>query len=107
MRLIDADAMLIEEGLAYRKAQSKCENETTKLINEVVHKKIQMLVADTPTAFDVKKIVEELEEERETSYADFTKYVNEYSPCLDDEYDDLFHRGLGRAIKIVKAGGVE
>lgn len=50
-------------------------------------------------------MVEKLEEEREISYADFTKYVNEYSPCLDDEYDDLFHRGLERAMKIIKDGG--
>lgn len=53
-----------------------------------------------------EKIIEKLEEERELSYADFGRYVEEVSPCLDDEYDDFFHRGLERAIKIVKGGGV-
>lgn len=59
-----------------------------------------------PIAYDVDKVVEQLEEERELSYADFDRYVDEVSQCLDVEYDDFFHRGLERAIKIVKGGGV-
>ena len=47
-------------------------------------------------------IVKYLKEEKEYAYADFEVYVNEFSPCLDAEYDDLFHKGLERAIKIVK-----
>lgn len=54
---------------------------------------------------DIEKVVAELEEEKEISCADFTKYVNEYNPCLDDEYDDFFHKGLERAIVIVRKGG--
>lgn len=50
----------------------------------------------------LKKIIKRLEEEREYSYADFEKYVQECSPCLDAEYDDYFHRGLERAIKIIQ-----
>ena len=53
---------------------------------------------------DVDKVVKQLEEERELSYADFDRYVEEVSPCLDAEYDDFFHRGLERAIRIVKGG---
>ena len=49
-----------------------------------------------------EKILERLEEERELSYADFSRYVEEISPCLDDEYDDFFHRGLERASRLVK-----
>ena len=49
-----------------------------------------------------EKILERLEEERELSYADFSRYVEEVSPCLDDEYDDFFHRGLERASRLVK-----
>ena len=56
---------------------------------------------------DVDKVVKQLEEERELSYADFDRYVEETSPCLDAEYDDFFHRGLERAIKIVKGGGID
>ena len=45
------------------------------------------------------------EEEKELSYADFDEYVDKVCPCLDAEYDDLYHRGLDRAIEIVKQGG--
>ena len=53
---------------------------------------------------DVDKVVKQLEEERELSYADFDRYVEEVSPCLDVEYDDTFSRGLERAIRTVKGG---
>ena len=56
---------------------------------------------------DIVSIVAELEEEKEISCADFTKYVNEYNPCLDDEYDDFFHKGLERAIVVIRKGGAE
>ena len=49
-----------------------------------------------------EKIIERLQEERELSYADFSRYVEEVSPCLDAEYDDFFHRGLERASRLVK-----
>ena len=49
-----------------------------------------------------EKILEMLEEESELSYADFSRYVEEVSPCLDAEYDDFFHRGLERASRLVK-----
>ena len=56
---------------------------------------------------DIEKVVAELEEEKEISCADFTKYVNEYNPCLDDEYDDFFHKGLERSIVLIRKGGLE
>lgn len=65
------------------------------------------LISRQPTAYDVDKVVEQLEEERELSYADFDRYVEEVSPCLDAEYDDFFHRGLERAVRIVKGGGAD
>lgn len=49
-----------------------------------------------------EKILDRLEEERKLSYADFSRYVDEVSPCLDAEYDDFFHRGLERASRLVK-----
>ena len=54
-----------------------------------------------------EKILERLEEERELSYADFSRYVDEVSPCLDAEYDDFFHRGLERASRLVKEAAEE
>lgn len=65
----------------------------------------QMLIDKQPTVYDVDKVVKQLEEERELAYADFDRYVEEVSPCLDSEYDDFFHRGIERAIKVLKAGG--
>ena len=37
-------------------------------------------------------------------YADLDQ-VEEVRPCLDWEYDDYFHRGIERSVKIVKDGG--
>lgn len=62
--------------------------------------------AEQLTVNDIDKVVKQLEDERELSYADFDKYVEEVSPCLDAEYDDSFQRGLERAIKIIKAGKI-
>lgn len=60
-----------------------------------------------PIACDLEKVVEQLNEEKEFAYADFDEYVNEVCPCLDAEYDDLFNKGLERAIEIVKGGGAD
>lgn len=60
MRLIDADELLILETVAYNKAQAKTDDKITRLVNEVVHKKIQMLVSDAPTAYDVDKVTHEI-----------------------------------------------
>lgn len=57
--------------------------------------------------YDTDKVVEQLKEEIELSYADFDEYVNVVCPSLDAEYDDFFHRGLERAIEIVRAGGTD
>lgn len=49
MRPIDADLMAAEETEAFISAQEQITDTATKLVNEVVHKKIQMLLADAPT----------------------------------------------------------
>ena len=97
MRLIDADVLKLE--LRKHQIESLIEHSEEKNVFDVIN--------EQPTAFDREKVVAELEEEREYSYADFEEYVNEKSPCLDAEYDDYFHRGLERAIKLVKRGGVK
>ena len=88
MRLIDADAF---------ERKVMCGDEED--VQDVIYS-----LRDFPTAYNVDKVVEQLEKERELSYADFGRYVEEVSPCLDAEYDDFFHRGLERAIRIVKGG---
>ncbi len=96
MRLIDADDFM---------ERMECDTDICAEMEQDGLKALKKYLDLQPTAYDVDKIVEKLEEEREYAYADFEEYVNEVSPCLDVEYDDLFHRGLERAIKIVKAGG--
>lgn len=97
MRLIDADVAL----------QRFIKETETSGKNAIHINTIKRLLQDMDTAYDVEKVVEELEEEKEISCADFTKYVNEYNPCLDDECDDFFHKGLERAIVVIRKGGAE
>lgn len=50
------------------------------------------------------KVLEQLRDEEELSYADFEIYAEEHGLSEDD---DWHHRGLGRAVEIVKRGGVD
>lgn len=61
------------------------------------------LVDSQPIAFDVENIIKQLEEERDYSYEDYENYAEKHD--MDVECDDLFCRGLDRAIEIVKRGG--
>ena len=49
MRLIDADEMATNESEAYMSAQVKIDSPITLAINSCVHRKIQQIIADTPT----------------------------------------------------------
>lgn len=50
MRLIDADEMAVQESEAYMKVNAREDvNPITQGINSVVHRKIQELIANTPT----------------------------------------------------------
>ena len=63
---------------------------------------------ESKPAFDTEKVVEQLEEEREHSYADFCEYLINYE--LDNDFevdDDWFYKGLIRAKQIVRKGGAE
>lgn len=101
-RLIDADAFkeYIENG--FQDAYNLFKNEECRDAARQITDAFCRDIDEQPTAYDVDKVVEQLEEERKLSYADFNKYVEEVSPCLDAEYDDSFQRGLERAIKIIK-----
>ena len=92
-RLIDADKIDFNEVFV---GASEFAQDTRNAAQRFIDKQ--------PTAYDVDKIVEQLEEEQELAYADFDRYVEEVDPCLDSECDDFFHTGLGRAIKVLKAG---
>lgn len=48
------------------------------------------------------KIIAQLDDEEEFAYADFESYANEYG--FDECIDDFFHRGIQRAIEVIKKG---
>ena len=89
-------------------AEQKHRNGEVELANGIL-KAVCFLKSESniPAAYDVEKVVTELAEEKEYSYANFEEYAKETNPVLDAEYDDLFHRGLERAIAIVRKGGVK
>ena len=47
-------------------------------------------VVEQPKIYDVDKIVDQLEEEKEYANADFEEYAKEVEPCLDAEYDSFY-----------------
>lgn len=97
MRLIDADHLLflLNSAIELRKKLHR----NTSDLDMMVY-----AVNDEPTAYDLDKVVEQLRDEEELSYADFEIYAEEHSLSEDD---DWHHRGLGRAIEIVKRGGTD
>lgn len=95
MRPIDADE--ISRFLSKVDALSSLGTIRIKTIIDLINRQ--------PTVYDIDKIIEQLEEERELAFSDFERYAEEVDPCLDSECDDFFHTGLGRAIKVLKEGG--
>ena len=65
---------------------------------------IGAVIDEQPTVFDVDKVVEQLDDEANRSYADFKKYADEIG---ESESDNWYYIGLRRAIGIVKGGGVD
>lgn len=59
-------------------------------------------VVEQPKIYDVDKVIDKLEEEKEYAYEDFEAYVEETAPHLDSEYDDTYSQGMERAIQIMK-----
>lgn len=46
------------------------------------------------------KIIEQIKDEADYAYADFGAYADEHG--LDEEYDFWFHKGLERAVEIMR-----
>lgn len=61
-------------------------------------------IDDMQSAFDLDKVIERLEDEREESYVDFEAYAEDKG--LDEENDWHFE-GLKRAVEIVKGGRID
>ena len=88
MRLIDADKL--KDAI-----NSSLNTGRETFPAEVMYEAID----EQPTAYDVDKVVKQLEDEKELAYADFERYAEEVDPRLDTEYDDFFYCGIKRAIQ--------
>lgn len=91
MRLIDADALISFIDPEHLRHSGELTFSEIDVINMLNH---------APTAYDVDKVIAQLEEEKDSSHNDFESYAEEHS--IDEECDDWFFRGLDRAIDIVK-----
>lgn len=78
---------------ALKQALRKCQIESLIAHNE--EKNVFDVINDQPTAYDVEKVVTELEEEK----GKFKGIYTDYAEGLVDAYE--------HAISVVKAGGVE
>lgn len=93
-RLIDADLLM---------KNCKCTGKFEDNFKCVSLAELREVIENQPTAFEVEKVVKQLEEEREQSDVGFRSYVEKHG--MDGEYDDWFCEGMKRAIEIIKRGG--
>ncbi len=96
MRLIDADELMDFISEHAEQIQYAIEHKDMEIL--------EPLIKQIPTAYDVDKVVEQLEWEKDFAYADFDRYAEEKG--LDKE-QDFFSEGMKRAIEIVKGGGIK
>lgn len=100
MRLIDAD--LLKENLI--KCLKPLEPEKEMIDSDVALLSILMEIDEQPIAFDMDKVIEQLDNEADRSSTYFEEYADEIGKSEDD---DWYYMGLRRAIEIIKGGGVE
>ena len=101
MRLIDADKLL--ECVEASMLNNTHRNGNAALCHVSEHRHFIEMIVEQPTAFDLEKVIEQLDEEIGQSYVDFKSYAEEYG--LDGEYDDCFYEEMKRAIEIIERGG--
>ena len=89
-RLIDANIMAEDESEAYITAQTSGQiSPITQGLNSVVHRKIQQLIADTPTIDpETLPIVRELREKLERVTAERNAAVKDLETCMGIDYPD-------------------
>ena len=100
MRLIDADKLM----------QDLADEMLAKALDMLNYDNVEYMInrlASTPTAFDVDKVVEQLEEQISKHDLLFNKYVKDKDKSNSWSISELNKiRGLLEAIDIVKAGEV-
>ena len=75
MRLIDADAFKEYIKNGFQDATNLFKSEEGRGVARQITDAFCLDIDEQPTAYDVDKVVEQLEEERKLSYADFNKYT--------------------------------
>ena len=114
MRLIDADALLeqynLKDATKYgnKDAQQQNHSYSTLMLYEIAD-----MIEDAPTAYDVDKVVEQLEELKET-YREKRAHTrcrstetDDCDRCRADHYLKARIGAVDKAIEIVKGGGVD
>lgn len=99
-RLIDAD--LLKENLI--KCLKPLEPEEGMIDSDVALLSTLMEIDEQPIAFDMDKVIEQLDNEADKSSTYFEEYADEIGKSEDD---DWYYMGLRRAIEIVKGGGIK
>ena len=100
MRLIDADA-LDDEIMYFFMAITGNPKQTT-VVREC-KSSFRKIINEQPTAYDVDKVVEQLEEKVELAYRRYMDCPS-YSPCFVRYQSQYQERKM--CLEIVKAGGV-
>lgn len=101
MKLIDANELENRLLTAWYTADKEKRTEITNVIASV----ITPIVVGMPTAYDIDKVVEQLEEERDRPFADCNLTING-RPANDREIVAC-KVGIKYATEIVKGGGVD
>ena len=99
MRLIDADKLIVELKNLAKGQISSCPNIAEFFVSIRVDRIIDILNSQ-PTAFDVEKVVEQLEETREKDIP----RINNTTTKRDEK---VYKLAMSYAIDIVKAGGID
>ena len=102
MRLVDTDALLeqynLKDATKYgnKDAEQQAHSYSTMMLYEIAD-----MIEDAPTAYDIDKVVEELEENA-------SRYTKKYAtPYGNNGYRDTKAISIHKAIEIVKRGGVD
>lgn len=107
MRLIDADQLILYlSNCALLESPSNVESADDRKISSEVYSAIRncmKAVEEQPTAFDVDKVIEQLEE---LKMRYFLTIANTGDTDKDCAYENIANT-IDKAIEIVKGGGVE
>lgn len=95
MRLIDADKLI----------EILSKNSIFRTVTNAEDKSVIEIIEQQPTAFDVDKVVEQLEELKNIHYVRFDRYMKQGQKDLGKKHLIKFN-AYNKAIDVVKAGGI-